>query len=53
MDIVALTFYALVCGLLSLLAPNFGGRLQRVIIGAGVGVVAAAILPILRGTLGM
>ncbi len=53
MDIVALAFYAVVCGVLSLLAPNLGGRVQRVAIGAAVGVVAAATLPVIRGALGL
>ncbi|MEM9393987.1 MAG: hypothetical protein AAGA38_09025 [Pseudomonadota bacterium] len=53
MDIVALTFYAVVCGVLSLVAPNLGGRAQRLAIGAVVGVMAAAVLPTLRSALGL
>lgn len=53
MDIVALAFYAAVCGILSLFAPNLGGRVQRLLIGAGVGVMAAAILPAIRGAFGL
>ncbi|WP_425093842.1 hypothetical protein [Tropicimonas sp. S265A] len=53
MDIVALGFYAVVCALLSLMAPDLGGRWQRLAIGAAVGVVAAALLPVLRSVLGM
>ena len=52
MDIAALLFYACVCGVLSMLAPNLGGRVARLGIGAIVGVVAAALLPVLRGFLG-
>jgi hypothetical protein len=48
MDPIALLFYAVVCGCLSFFAPNLGGRMQRLAIGAGVGVVAAALLPIIR-----
>jgi hypothetical protein len=53
MDLVALAFYAVVCALLSLFAPSLGGRLQRLVVGAGVGLVAAAVLPALRGGLGL
>lgn len=52
MDVTALVFYAAVCGVLSLFAPNLGGRVSRLTIGAVVGVVAAAILPVLRGIFG-
>lgn len=54
MDLTALVFYAVVCGLLSLLSPAIsGGRLVRVAIGAGVGIVAAVLLPALRGLVGL
>ncbi|MDJ1015838.1 MAG: hypothetical protein QNJ35_04925 [Paracoccaceae bacterium] len=53
MDPIALVFYAVVCGLLSAFAPNFGGRMQRLGIGAAVGVAAAAFLPVLRGMIGL
>lgn len=52
MDPVALVFYALVCGVLSLFAPNLGGRVSRLAVGAGVGVVAAALLPVLNTMIG-
>ncbi|MEM9425553.1 MAG: hypothetical protein AAGA06_02525 [Pseudomonadota bacterium] len=52
MDPISLTFYAVICGLLSMFAPKLGGRMPRLAIGAVVGVAAATILPILRGTLG-
>lgn len=48
MDSVALIFYAGVCGLLGMVAPNLGGRMTRLMIGAAVGIVAAAILPSVR-----
>jgi hypothetical protein len=48
MDPFALLFYAGVCGCLSVAAPRLGGRFQRLAIGAGVGMVAAALLPIVR-----
>lgn len=52
MDVTALFFYAAVCGLLSMLAPSLGGRASRLAIGAVVGVIAAALLPIIRGLFG-
>ena len=51
MDPVALVFYAAICAVLSLFAPQLGGRVTRLAVGAGVGVLAAAILPLLRTTL--
>ncbi|WP_425040590.1 hypothetical protein [Primorskyibacter sp. S187A] len=53
MDPIALVFYALVCGLLSLAGPRLGKPAVRLGIGACVGVVAAFALPILRGSLGL
>jgi hypothetical protein len=45
MDVTALIFYAIVCGLLSLAAPTVGTPVMRVAIGAIVGIAAAIILP--------
>jgi hypothetical protein len=53
MDVTALVFYALVCGLLSLAAPTLGKPVLRLGIGAIVGIAAAALLPLLRGMLGL
>lgn len=52
MDFVALAFYAVVCGVLSLAGPKLGAPTVRFGIGATVGIVAAAILPSLRALLG-
>ncbi|MDJ0639768.1 MAG: hypothetical protein QNJ20_13090 [Paracoccaceae bacterium] len=52
MDPVALVFYAVVCGVLSLAAPTLGGRVPRLAVGAVVGVVAASVLPILSTMMG-
>lgn len=52
MDYVALAFYACVCAILSVFAPRLGTVFVRFAVGAGVGIVAAAILPSLRGVLG-
>lgn len=51
MDLLSLSFYALVCAVLSLFAPQLGGRAARLAVGALVGVIAAAVLPTLRVTL--
>ncbi|MCU4651511.1 hypothetical protein N8I71_01625 [Roseibacterium sp. SDUM158016] len=53
MDVTALVFYAIVCGLLSLAAPASGRPLSRIAIGAAVGIAAAALLPALRTTFGL
>ncbi len=52
MDYTALVFYAVICGLLSLAAPNLGTPFVRLGVGAVVGIAAAALLPLLRGVLG-
>lgn len=51
MDLLSLAFYALVCAVLSLFAPQLGGRAARLAVGAAVGVAAATLLPVLRTTL--
>lgn len=53
MDPITLAFYALVCAILSAAAPNLGNRAARLAIGAVVGVVAASVLPLLRGAVGL
>ena len=45
MDPFVLAYYAFICALLGLYAPQMGGRLMRLVIGALVGVGAAVILP--------
>lgn len=52
MDIISLVFYAVVCGALSIFAPNLGSTFTRMGIGAVVGIAAAAILPMLKGAMG-
>jgi hypothetical protein len=51
-DIVTLTYYAAICGVLSVAAPYLGNRLVRLAIGVSVGVIAAAILPMARAAMG-
>jgi len=51
MDPITLAFYAIVCGCLSAVAPNFPKLPVRLAIGASVGIIAAAALPWLKGAL--
>ncbi len=52
MDPVALTYYALICGLLGAAAPRLGALPVRFVLGAIVGLASAAALPIVRQMLG-
>lgn len=52
MDPITLGFYAAVCACLSAVAPGFPGLMARLVIGALVGIAAAALLPLLRATMG-
>lgn len=52
MDPIAIVFYAAICGLLSLFAPQFGGVAPRLAVGAVVGIAAAIALPLLKGAMG-
>ena len=52
MDPVIMAYYAAVCGVLSVLAPSFGGLGGRLVVGAVVGLGAAGALPFVRSTLG-
>jgi hypothetical protein len=49
MEPISLAFYATVCGVLSVAAPRLGGIVPRLLIGAIVGVIAALVLPSIRG----
>ncbi len=49
MEPISLAFYASVCGILSVAAPQLGGFVPRLLIGGIVGVIAAVILPFVRG----
>jgi len=53
MDAFVLLFYAVICGALSWVAPNLGSSVMRLGVGAGVGIAAAAVLPIVRSALGL
>jgi len=53
MDAVTLGYFAIVCGILGAISPGLGPMGTRLIIGAGVGAVATALLPIIRTSLGV
>lgn len=53
MDPISLGFYAVICGLLSYFAPNLGSAKSRLAVGAGVGIVAAVVLPLIKGVVGI
>ncbi|MDJ1009345.1 MAG: hypothetical protein QNJ13_16130 [Paracoccaceae bacterium] len=48
MDPIAIVFYAIICGCLSLFAPSLGGMAPRLAVGAAVGIAASIALPFLR-----
>ena len=52
MDPVALVYYGAICGCLGLVAPRIRPGALRVVLGIVVGLAAAALLPILRTTIG-
>ncbi|MBO6918099.1 MAG: hypothetical protein JJ858_06695 [Rhizobiaceae bacterium] len=53
MDLTAIAWYAAICGALSaLLAPLFGGRTTRIIVGAAVGIIAASLFPLAKTMMG-
>lgn len=51
MDPVSVTYYAIVCALLSAYAPKVRRRVARLFVGAVVGLLAAAFLPTVRAAL--
>ncbi|SEW40790.1 hypothetical protein SAMN04488515_2743 [Cognatiyoonia koreensis] len=52
MDVIALAFYACVCGLLSAFAPQLSTFYVRLGVGAVVGIVAATVLPLIKVAMG-
>ncbi|WP_349364707.1 MAG: hypothetical protein ABL307_05480 [Roseitalea porphyridii] len=52
-DATAIVWYGAICGALAALAPSLGGRNRRVLVGVIVGIVAATLLPGVRGALGL
>jgi hypothetical protein len=53
MDPINLAFYALICGTLGWAGPRLGAPIARIGLGAAVGIVAAAALPVLKGLFGL
>lgn len=53
MDPVTMAFYGIICGGLAAAAPSLHRTWARVLAGVLVGVVAAALLPFLRGATGL
>lgn len=51
-DSTAVVWYAAICGALAAFAPSLGGRTVRIGIGAVVGIIAASILPVIKGMMG-
>lgn len=51
-DTTTIIWYGAICGGLAALAPALGNRNRRMIVGAIVGILAATILPFLRGLMG-
>lgn len=49
MEPLSIGYYAIICGLLSMFAPTFGGIFPRFAAGAAVGFMAAATLPMVIG----
>lgn len=52
MDPIALVFYAVICACLSFFAPNLGGMVPRLFVGAVVGIGAAVALPFVQTMVG-
>jgi hypothetical protein len=52
MDITALSFYAVVCGVINFAAPRLGKPYMRFFLGAITSILAALLLPSLKAMLG-
>lgn len=53
MDPITMTYYAAICAALGAAAPRIPALPVRLAVGAGVGLVAAAVLPGLRAAVGL
>lgn len=53
MDLIVMAYYGLICAALAGVAAASGQRGRMIVVGALVGLVAAAALPMLRGALGV
>lgn len=52
MDPLNLIYYAVVCGGLAAFAPQVSNRVQRLVLGLGVGAASAALLPLAHSVIG-
>lgn len=53
LDTTSIAWYAAICGALAAFAPQLGSRLRRIVFGAAVGILAASLLPAVRGWFGL
>ena len=53
MDVTALVYYGAICGLLAVASPRLTPVAVRLLAGIVVGLVAAGLLPALRGAFGL
>ena len=51
-DTLTMGFYAVVCAVLAAAVPVFGSYIVRIVVGAVVGLVAAAVWPLIHFTYG-
>jgi len=51
MDVISIAYYAIVCGILSAVAPGMSNLKIRLAVGAVVGMAAAGLLPSVQGLL--
>ncbi|MEM1284163.1 MAG: hypothetical protein ACFB01_05370 [Cohaesibacteraceae bacterium] len=51
-DGITIAYYAAICGILAAFAPRVRTMMQRLIVGAGIGIVAATLFPTLRAAVG-
>lgn len=49
MDIFTLTFYGIICGTLAYTSPTINNKMLRLAVGVGVGLLAAGVLPLIKG----
>lgn len=48
MDFFNIVYYGIICGILGVSAPALGNKAARLVVGIGIGVIGAALLPILK-----
>lgn len=53
MDPTVLVYYAIICAGLGVVAPLLGRMSARLLVGAGVGIIAALLLPVVQVIFGV